>query len=194
MPRLFTGLEVPQAVSTVLAGLRGGLSGARWITPDHYHVTLRFFGDVDGACARALDDLIAQARHDPFVLTVSGLHIFGGDRPRALVATITPHPALTELQAEQERLARRLGLEPETRKFSPHITLARLRDVNAYQVAAFLSMLGPFPPLPLAVDRCVMFSARDQVGGGHYVVEAVYPFGAETDEDEEAWAYADRAG
>lgn len=190
MPRLFTGLEVPRPVSTVLAGLRGGLSGARWIAPDDYHLTLRFFGDVDHECAQALDDLIAQMRHEPFRLTISGLHIFGRDKPRALVAAITPHKVLTELQAEQERLARRLGLEAETRKFTPHITLARLRDVSAYQVAAFLSMLGPLPPLSFAVDRCVMFSARDQVGGGPYVVEAVYPFAQTDDED---WAHAERA-
>jgi len=47
MPRLFTGIEIPPDVGQALSLLRGGLPGARWITPDHYHVTLRFIGDVD---------------------------------------------------------------------------------------------------------------------------------------------------
>ena len=186
MPRLFTGLDVPRDVATMLAGLRGSLHGARWITPDYYHVTLRFFGDIETGLARALDECLAQVRHEPFIVTVNGLRIFGGDRPRALVAEIAPIPALLDLQAEQERLARRLGLAPETRKFTPHITLARLRDASAYQVAEFLSVFGAVPPVSFAVDRCVMFSSRGSVGGGPYVVEAVYPFGDE-DANEQEW-------
>ena len=192
MPRLFTGLEVPHAVAAVLASVRGGLSGARWITPDHYHVTLRFFGDIDTGLARELDHVLARTLHQPFTLMVSGLRIFGGDKPRALVAEIAPVPALLELQAEQERLARRLGLAAETRKFTPHITLARLRDANAYQVAGFLSAFGAFPPLPLTVDRFVMFSSRGSVGGGPYVVEATYPLGDDT-ADEHGWDFYETA-
>ena len=192
MPRLFTGLEVPRPVATVLASLRGGLNGARWITPDHYHITLRFFGDIDTKLARELDQVLAQSLHEPFTVMVSGLRIFGGDRPRALVAEIAPLPALLELQAEQERLARRLGLATETRKFTPHITLARLRDANAYQVAGFLSAFGGFPPLPLTVDRFVMFSSRDSIGGGPYVIEATYPLGDDAPLNEE-WDYDETA-
>jgi 2'-5' RNA ligase len=193
MPRLFTGLEVPPPVAMGLSGLRGGLSGARWITPDQYHVTLRFFGDIDMACAQALDELLAQALHPAFTLTISGLRIFGGDRPRALVAEIHPHPDLLMLQAEQERMARRLGLDAQTRKFTPHITLARLRDVSAYQVASFMSVAGGVPSLSFPVERCVLFSSRSGVGGGPYVIEATYPFGDDLYEEQEEWAHADSA-
>ena len=75
MPRLFTGLEVPRPVATVLASLRGGLNGARWITPDHYHITLRFFGDIDTKLARELDQVLAQSLHEPFTVTVSYTHL-----------------------------------------------------------------------------------------------------------------------
>ena len=193
MPRLFTGLDVPRPVAMALSQWRGGLSGARWIDPDQYHVTLRFFGDVDLACARMLDDMLAQAFHPVFTLKIAGLRIFGGDRPRALVAEIAPDTELLHLQAEQERMARRAGLEAQTRKFTPHVTLARLRDVSPYQAAAFLSGAGVLPPLSFPVERCVLYSSRSGVGGGPYVMEAVYPFGADMDDEEEDWAYADRA-
>ena len=52
MPRLFTALEIPSEIGQSLALLRGGLPGARWITPENYHLTLRFIGDIDDALAR----------------------------------------------------------------------------------------------------------------------------------------------
>ena len=52
MPRIFTGLEIPDSVTQALTMLRGGLPGARWIDPENYHLTLRFIGDVDDQTAR----------------------------------------------------------------------------------------------------------------------------------------------
>ena len=46
MPRLFTGIEIPDELRRLLAQLRGGLQGARWADPDDYHLTLRFVGDA----------------------------------------------------------------------------------------------------------------------------------------------------
>jgi 2'-5' RNA ligase len=82
---------------------------------------------------------------------------------------------LQDLHAEQERLIRRAGLPPETRKFVPHVTLARLRDASPLDVAGYIATRGHFPQLNFTVDRFVVFSARDSVGGGPYVVEAAYP-------------------
>ena len=182
MPRLFTGFEVPTDIADQLAAVRGGLTGARWITPDHYHVTLRFYGDIDGATARDIDAMLALTDKPALRLTVTGLRIFGGERPRAIVAEIESTPDLLEMQAEQERLVRRLGLPPETRKYAPHITLARLRDVSAFQRAAFISAVGAVPKLTFTAERYVMFSSRDSVGGGPYIVEADYPLGMGADD------------
>ena len=58
MPRLFTGLEVPQDIAFRLSLLRGGVSGAKWIEPDDYHLTLSFIGNVDeGIASDAADEL-----------------------------------------------------------------------------------------------------------------------------------------
>src|SRR5690606_35041078 len=56
LPRLFTGLEVPPQVGFLLSLKRGGLSGARWIEPENYHITLRFIGDVDHVTANEVVD------------------------------------------------------------------------------------------------------------------------------------------
>jgi RNA 2',3'-cyclic 3'-phosphodiesterase len=178
MPRLFTGLEIPVHVGQSLATLRGGLPGARWVDPENYHVTLRFIGDVDDTIAHEVTSLLGRVRRPPFELRVDDLKSFGGRKPRAVVATLGPAQALMELQAEHERLMQRVGLEPEGRKYIPHVTLARLRETSSRQVADYLALRAPFRSPAFQVPRFVLFSSRNSVGGGPYVVEADYPLAA----------------
>jgi len=177
MPRLFTGVEIPAEVGQALASLRGGLPGARWIDPENYHLTLRFIGDVDDVIAREVAYMLGRVKREAFELRMEGLTSFGGRKPRAVVATASTAPALLEIQAEQERLMQRIGLEPEGRKYIPHVTLARLRESSSLQVADYLAMRGLFRTATFSVSRFVLFSSRNSVGGGPYVVEAEYPLG-----------------
>ena len=165
MPRIFTGLELPLDVAQSLAMLRGGLPGARWIDSEDYHVTLRFIGDVDDTVAREVASMLGKVSRAPLELRLDGLSSFGGRRPRAVIATLAQTTALMELQAEHERLMQRVGLEPEGRKFTPHVTLARLRDSSSRQVADYLATRPFLASLPFRVTRFVLFSARASVGG-----------------------------
>ena len=174
MPRLFTGLEIPPDVCHTLSNLRGGLPGARWIDPENYHVTLRFIGDIDGVSANEIASILARVDRRPFEVTVQGLSSFGGRKPRAVVATIVPSRPLIELQAELERMMQRIGLDPEGRKFVPHVTLARLYDASSQDVADYLSLRGYFPSKAFMAERFVLFSSRASTGGGPYVVEDAY--------------------
>ena len=178
MPRLFTGLEIPAEIGHTLSSLRGGLPGARWIDPENYHVTLRFIGDIDSVAAREIAHTLERINRKPFEVALQGLSSFGGKKPRAVVASVVPSRPLMELQAELERLMQRFGLDPEGRKFIPHVTLARLRDASNRDVADYLSTRGPLFGSSFKVSRFVLFSARASVGGGPYVVEADYPLAA----------------
>jgi 2'-5' RNA ligase len=178
MPRLFTALEIPRQVGQSLAMMRGGLPGARWIDPENYHLTLRFIGDIDDALARDIAGLLGRVRRVPFELRLDGLASFGGRKPRAVVAAVAPVAPLIELQAEHERLLQRLGLEPEGRKYTPHVTLARLRDSSSREVADYLSVRAHYRSSSFAISRFVLLSSRSSVGGGPYVVEEAYPLAA----------------
>jgi RNA 2',3'-cyclic 3'-phosphodiesterase len=175
MPRLFTGLELPEAVVAQMALARGGLFGARWLEPEDYHITLRFIGDVDATTARDIDETLQEIRRPVAEVRFEGLGWFGGDKPRAIVARVQPEPALIELQAEQERRLRRVGVAPETRRFTPHVTLARLRRVRPLAVADYLGSRGALAVEAFTAARFVLYSAREGSGGGPYVVEAAYP-------------------
>ena len=175
MPRLFTGLEIPADVAQTLSFLRGGLPGARWIDPENYHLTLRFIGDIERGLADDVASMLGRVGREPFEIRLEGLSSFGGRKPRAVVASVAPMPALLDLQAEHERLLQRVGLDPEGRKYTPHVTLARLRETSSQQVADYLSARGSFRSLPFRVERFVLFSSRASTGGGPYVVEEAFP-------------------
>ena len=177
MPRLFTALELPSAVVGQLALMRGGVVGAHWLEPDDYHVTLRFVGDVDGGVARDIAETLGDIRRPMTPIRFEGLSWFGSNKPRAIVVKVKPEPALMDLQAEQERRLRRIGVEPERRKYTPHVTLARLRGVGQASVASYLAARGaPFAE-SFTAERFVLYSAREGSGGGPYIVEAAYPLG-----------------
>lgn len=174
MPRLFTGLEVPPDLAGRLSYLRGGLAGARWIDPENYHLTLRFIGDVDMVDAEAAAEALARVRRSAFPVRINGLGVLGTKKAHSVVATVQATPAILELQAEHERILQRIGLPPEGRKYTPHITLARIRSGNERDIADYLTLRGGFFAEPFMVDRFVLFSSRDSVGGGPYIVEEAY--------------------
>lgn len=177
MPRLFSALELPDSVVARLMLARGGVAGARWLDPGDFHITLRFVGDVDQRRAEEITDALGGVRRPRAAVRFAGLGCFGGDKPRAIIARIEADPSLMDLQAEHERKLRRLGVPPETRKFTPHVTLARLRGASPSAVADYLAARGAFVVEAFTAERFVLYSARDGSGGGPYVVEAAYPLG-----------------
>ena len=180
MPRLFTALEIPRDAALSLSLLRGGLPGARWIDVENYHMTLRFFGDIEGHVADEIANALDRVRRPTFQLRLAGVGAFGGKKPHSVWAGVEASSDLTALQGEIERICQRFGVPADPRKFTPHVTLARLRNVSPIDVAAYLSARGNFSATPFKVGRFVLMSSRNSVGGGPYVIEEAWPLaGAE---------------
>ncbi len=176
MPRLFTGLEIPGSLNDYFASLRSGLQGARFIDPSDYHLTLRFIGDVGYDLANDLADMLGHLSMPRFSLKISTFSSFGKDEaPHSLVATVAPCQILSELQHDHDRLAKKLGLPADARKFSPHVTLARLKPSAAPYIGDWLVQHSPPLSKPFEMTRFALFSSRHSTGGGPYVVEKTYP-------------------
>ena len=174
MPRLFAALELPHAAVMQLSLLRGGLPGARFIDPENYHLTLRFMGDVENHVADEIVAGLDRVKQPAFSMGIEGLGVFGGKKPHAIFATPTPCPALNALHEEIDRICQRLRLPPDTRKFTPHVTIARLRNVSPETTAKYLSERGGFFVAHFPVKEFALFSSRDSVGGGPYICEERY--------------------
>lgn len=175
MPRLFSGLELPEDIRDRLADISVPLPGASWVDIDDMHITLRFIGDVDRRTAEEFADQLAAIELPAFSLRISGLGVFGGKQPRTLWAGLDPSPELDALARAHDQAARAVGIPPAKRGFKPHITLARLRNVRPDEIAGLLNGSALLVSSPFLIEQCVLFSARPQVGGGPYVVEEVFP-------------------
>jgi len=185
MPRLFTAIEIPEAICVRLSLLRAPLSGARWVEPENMHITVRFAGDIDGRAADELVDFLAGIRARPFEMTVKGVGAFGGRDPRVLWAGVEAGEPLQALYRAHDRAARAAGLEPEGRAFKPHVTLARMRGARQHAVARFLEEHGAFRAAPFTATRFVLLSARPGTGGPPYVVEGAFPFEGVDDNEQD---------
>jgi len=175
MPRLFTALEIPKDAALSLSLLRGGLAGARWIDVENYHITLRFIGDVNGRTADEVVTALDRVHRPEFYLTLCGMGSFGSRKPHSLWAGVAASPDLMALQSEIERICQRLGLPADSRKFTPHVTLARLRGTRLDDVAHYLDARANFRSNTFRVCRFVLMSSRESTGGGPYVIEEAYP-------------------
>lgn len=178
MIRLFVAITIADVVRQRLAGLSGGVPGARWMEPESLHLTLRFIGDVHEDQAIDIDAALTALRAPSFALTLEGVGVFGSARrARILWAGVERNEALNHLQAKVESAMVRCGLPAEERKFSPHVTLARLRDPPPDRLGRFLSDNGLFRAGPMAVDRVTLY--RSHLGNGGSVYEALsdYPLG-----------------
>jgi 2'-5' RNA ligase len=174
MPRLFTGLEIPQDIAFELNLMQGGVWGARWVEAADYHITLRFIGDIEERLAREIRLALESVIAEPFTIRLKGVGAFGGSDPHSIYAGVAKSAEIRRLQSMLERHCQMLGLAPEGRKFTPHVTLARLRSPNLANVQDFLARQNLYLSRPFEVSRFMLFSSRPSRGGGPYGVVDAY--------------------
>jgi len=174
MIRLFTAVEIPESVRLRLTLLQGSVPGARWLPPENLHLTLRFIGDVDERAAADIDEVLSTLRSPGLELRIKGVGEFGGRDAHALWAGVAPNPALQNLVAKIERALQRMGRPAETRKYSPHVTLARLRDAPLQKIHEFLAAHNLFDSGPFAVGAYSLFSSHQTSKGSLYRAERSY--------------------
>lgn len=136
--RSFVAVELPENVKSGLRALQESLKSAaptcaKWVDPESIHLTLKFLGNVDTG---KIDSIIqalnkAACTVPPFHLELKGLGAFP-DLRRIQVVWVGLAGDLEKLQALQQQVESglaSLGFPPEGRRFVPHLTLARMREM-----------------------------------------------------------------
>lgn len=176
MPRLFVAIDLPEAVVGDLAHFCCGMPGARWVAPEQLHLTLRFIGEVDGGLFREIREALNAVDGGAFDLRVKGFGYFPPRKaPRVLWAGVEPAEGVTALRNRIEKAVVRLGLEPEPRKFSPHITLARLDGTPVGKVTQFLAGNSLYSSPTFTVSEFHLYSSVLTAKGAIHTIEASYP-------------------
>jgi len=170
--RLFVGLELPWEVCQRLAMLSGaGIPGAKWVPAENYHVSLRFIGETPGHVAEEIDHTLASVNAPCFSLTLKGIGTFNkGGRSSVLWVGVERNPQLDHVQSKIETSLQRCGLEPERRRFQPHVTLARLDNPPEAKLANFVQAHNLFRADPVPVEHFTLFSSL--LGKDHAVYTA----------------------
>jgi len=175
MIRLFVAIDLPDEVAEPLVLMQAGVPGARWQTREQMHLTLRFIGEVDERDAASIDEMLGSIADPHFSVQLKSVGEFGGKNPRALWAGVASNEALTHLQRKIERVMQQLGLPPEERKYTPHVTLARLRGTPQGAVMDYITDHALYASVPFEARAFTLFSSHLSPNGSIYTPERVYP-------------------
>lgn len=173
--RLFAALPIPDPVAQELMLWQGGVPGARWQNREQLHLTLRFIGEVDGRDARAIDDALAGIEAPAFELQFHGVGQFGNKQPHTLWVAARPNEWLDHLARKVDTAIRRVGQPQDAHKFTPHVTLARLRNPELDKLRAWLVDHALSTSAEFAVTAFCLYSSKLTSDGSIYRVEREYP-------------------
>lgn len=177
--RLFIAIELPDSVKNQLLTLRANISGATWVKPHGYHLTLRFLGDgIEAAKLEAIKASLTEVVSPAFAFQLQGVGRFPPNPQRGarvLWVGVSAPPALKQLYQRVEQTITELGFLPEGRDFNPHITLARLKSYKPDpKVEQFLQAHRNFRSETIRVSAFHLFSSVLSPQGAAYTTEATF--------------------
>jgi 2'-5' RNA ligase len=175
MLRLFVGIDLPPELKLRLSTMCSGVPEARWVDAGNFHLTLRFIGEVDEGVASDIDAALMRIDASAFSLRLAGVGQFG---TRMLWVGVEKSPLLLQLQGKVENALQRTGLPPETRRYSPHVSLARLRPPLGAKLQEFLGAHALFRSEPFDVPHFSLIASYLTKSGAIYEDQADYPLGA----------------
>lgn len=176
MYRLFVAVDLSEEVKRDVAELCQGLAGAHWVPQEQLHLTLRFIGDADEELFRTIREGLGAIRERAFPLALNGIGCFPSPRrPRVVWVGAEGGEQLLVLQRNVERIVTEAGIPPDTKRFAPHITLARLREGNPPDFGVFQARHAAFRTKPFPVEEFHLYSSTLNPKGAIHRREASYP-------------------
>lgn len=176
--RLFAAIELDPAIRRKLTRLQTELAlhgrGIRWVGDDQMHLTVKFLGEVPDADVPAVCEMlreIAQAT-SPFEFSVEGVGCFPpAGSVRVIWAGLSePSGRLAACRDACEARYADLGFKPERRGFTPHLTLARVKQASlSSAIRAAVTRRPDFSAGRQCVHELVMFESQLRREGAEYV-------------------------
>lgn len=175
MVRLFISIDPPQEIRSNIKGLGYTIPGARLTPEEQLHLTLHFLGEVEGTLFKDIQEALLNVEQAPFSLQISGVgHFPPRGKPKVIWAGVSQTDELMRLRRAIGNALSTCGVELEKRKFSPHITLARLHNSPLKKVGEFLAgnsfLQSPF----FRVESFHLYSSYLGSSGAHHMLEASY--------------------
>ncbi len=184
--RVFIAVDINDQIRKAIGEVQKQLQGrvrtsqrsVKWVRPDVMHLTLKFLGEVK-------DDQITEAceaveevskRHSRFELDVETVGYFGGKSARVLwVGTGAGSEQLVRLAEDIDNEVGEIGFAKETRRFTGHLTLCRIKNVrDGYELAGAVDSFGPFSAGMASIDAVTVYQSELTRAGPNYTALASY--------------------
>lgn len=179
--RLFTGIDIPEDVVANLNRLLDLLRPAahlKWTPPYNFHLTTKFIGAWPEERLRELiDQLSPLGIRSTFAIQVEGVGWFpNAHNPKILWTGIKAGPELAALASDTDRALGLIGIPQETKQFSPHLTLARVKDV--VPLSKLREEIEQLPSTEFGTfdaDRFYLYESKTGPNGSIYSKLAEFP-------------------
>ena len=183
--RLFVALDLPASVKRSLEPLGKGLGDVRWALPEQQHLTVRFIGEVDNGALHDVAEALATVPARPFQLRLKGLgHFPPRGEPRVLWVGVETSAELAGLKRRIDRALWEAAVPPETRKFAPHVTIARMRaPLSPTRLGTYLMRHSLYRSESFPVSSFHLYSSWLRSDGAEHQKEASYELAPGIDDD-----------
>lgn len=176
MIRLFIAIDIPENIRREILGMGRSIPNARPVPEDQLHLTLKFIGEVENSRLLDICDALKSINHPQFPLSLRGVGTFPPrGTPRVLWAGVAPAKNSVALRNSIERTLGNIGIPRGKKKYTPHITLARLRNSPVRQLQQFLAANAFLQSAEFIVENFILYSSRLTSKGAIHTVEATYP-------------------
>lgn len=178
MIRAFLAIDVPDEVRHRLSLLQYLLPLPNPVDAENLHLTLSFLAEQPDHVLEAVHDALTALHLPQFALTIKGVGLFGGAKPRLVYAAVQPDDGLMRLQTKVETATRRAGVAIPSQRYVPHITLGRFKPMPPDAVMALERALvehAAFHCAPFTVTKYSLFASHTGPKGGWYENLADYP-------------------
>ena len=182
--RLFVALKIPPDVrenlGEFLAVLRALSPQPRWVRAENLHITLKFIGEVQTERLGDIRAALSAVDSGPLItLDFRGLGFFPNEKcPRVFWAGIEASANLAQLAIDVDRALEKLGILPEKRPFSPHLTLARFEPPGLTEkLRAAIRENAKREFGFVAAKEFHLIESKLKPGGAEYTTAETFPFG-----------------
>lgn len=173
--RLFIAIDLPSSVKQYLRTVQANLPHGKISKTHDFHLTLKFLGACEENRKKRVEENLRSIPFQPFEAALEGIGVFGGKHPRVIWIGMKVAPWLADTVKEIENRMGKLGFEKEYR-FTPHITLARVKFIEDQQKFSEELKKISVEPLVFPVEHFYLFESALSPKGAVHTKLATFPF------------------
>ena len=170
MKRLFIALNFPSDIVVKLTELQYGLRGARWVPPQNLHLTLSYIGEASNILLGDLEDVLSSLAAHAFCMQLRGInHFTSKGWSKSIWVGVAEESSLFSLHSKVKNCLQINRIPRDKRQFSPHVTIARLKNVRPEDTAEFIAFNNLFKTRSFRIESFTLFESISKKEGSIYL-------------------------